>query len=58
MTRTPTETAACAVARAEREVRAALAVMAHCETLPGLDFATRAYAAASRRLEQAQRSEP
>ena len=54
MTRTPTEAAACAVARAEREMRAALAAIAHCETFPGLELATRAYAAASRRLEQAR----
>lgn len=58
MTRTPTETAACAVARAEREMAALNAAIAHCDTFSGLYVATIAYAAASRRLEQAQRSEP
>lgn len=58
MTRTPTEAAACAAARAERALSALLHAMAFADSPAALDVMTAAYAAASRRLEQAQRSEP
>lgn len=56
MTRIPNETSECAVAKAKRELAALNAAIAHCQTFSGLYVATIAYAAASRRLEQAQRS--
>jgi hypothetical protein len=58
MTRTPAEARFCAVERAKREMRSALAVVAGADTPAALEYATIAYAAASRRLEQAQRSAP
>lgn len=56
MTRTPAETRFCAVERAKREMRSALAVISGADTPASLHVATMAYAAASLRLEQAQRS--
>ena len=58
MTRAQTEACICAVDRAKREMRSALAVVAGADTPAALEYATIAYAAASRRLEQAQRIEP
>lgn len=56
MTRTPAEARFCAVERAKREMRSALAVIGGADTPASLHVATTAYAAASLRLEQAQRS--
>lgn len=54
MTRTPAEARFCAVERARREMSSALHAMAGAQTPAALDVMTAAFAAASRRLEQAQ----
>lgn len=56
MTRTPAEARFCAVASAKRALSAALHAMAFADSPAALDVMTAAYAAASLRLEQAQRS--
>lgn len=58
MTRTPTETAACAVASARRVLSSLVHAMALADSPATLDRLMDAHFAASRRLEQAQRSEP
>lgn len=54
MIRTPTEAAACAVARAERALSALVHAIALADSPAALSLLTDAYAAASRRLEQAR----
>ena len=56
MTRTPTETAACAVASARRVLSSLVHAMALADSPASLAVLTDAYAAACQRLEQAQRS--
>lgn len=56
MTRTPAEARFCAVAAAKRAMSAILHAMASADTPASLAVLTDAYAAASQRLEQAQRS--
>lgn len=54
MTRTPAEASFCAVAAAKRAMSALVHAMALADSPATLDALTVAYAAASRRLEQAK----